>query len=127
MVLGVPVSSNLPHAWLALTSAEQLEILNTQSFEGPVLVFKHSSRCSISDIALRRLNLKTVEPVLAERLPCYFLDLIKFPALSQEVAYRYKVFHESPQLLLIKDGQCIYESSHLDISVTELEEQIVYP
>jgi len=118
------VSSDLTNAWLDLTSAEQLEILNTQSFDRPVLIFKHSTRCSISGIAFNRLNIKSVVPSLAERLHCYFLDLLKYPALSQEIAHRYKVFHESPQLLLIKDGQCIYESSHLDISVSELEEQL---
>jgi len=111
--------------WISLISPDQFQEMDSQSFISPVLIFKHSSRCSISDIAFRRIEPDPRhEHSLAQKYPCYFVDLFKYPDLSHRVAHHYKVFHESPQLLLIKDGQCVFESSHLDISLNEIEEQL---
>jgi bacillithiol system protein YtxJ len=118
------VSSDLPPGWHALSSPDQIEAMNTQSFKNPVIIFKHSSRCSISDIAFSRLISSNNGVSLPPQITCYFLDIFQSPGVSRQVAADYKVHHESPQLLLIKDGQCVYETSHLDISLVELEEQI---
>lgn len=119
------MNSDLPNSWIALTSTHQLTDLVRQSFITPVIIFKYSNRCSISDIAFQRLLPKsTAETTLAQRVPCYFLDLFKYSPLSHLVAREFKVYHESPQLLLIKDGACVYESSHLDIKLSEMEEQL---
>lgn len=61
---------------------------------------------------------------LPENINLYFLDLLRFRELSNAIATDFDVFHQSPQLLLVKDGQCIYEASHGDISVEEALEQI---
>jgi bacillithiol system protein YtxJ len=104
--------------WLQLTDSNQLEEIKALSADVPCIIFKHSTRCSISSLAQNRLESKwsfednTVLP--------YFLDLIAYRELSNGIAETFGVRHESPQLLLIQDGQCTYEASHLDISVREL-------
>lgn len=117
------MSSSIPISWIALTSLEQLVELDQHSHNSPVLIFKHSTRCSISELAWRRMQSK--EGILfSHRLPCFYLDIFKHRPLSDQIARDYNVFHESPQVLLIKDGECFYESSHLDIDVGEMEEQL---
>jgi monothiol bacilliredoxin len=101
--------------WISLESAEQLSGIKQK--EGYSIIFKHSSRCSISLMAKRRLELDGDH--LPENLPVYFLDLIKYRDVSNLVAQDFQVHHQSPQLLLIKDGECILDQSHGGISVEE--------
>jgi bacillithiol system protein YtxJ len=61
---------------------------------------------------------------LPEDISLYFLDLIKYRELSSQIAHDFQVHHESPQLLLIKDGECILDQSHSDISVEEALESL---
>lgn len=101
--------------WISLESADQLnEIKQNQGYS---LIFKHSTRCSISMMAKRRFELDWED--LPEDMPLYFLDLIKYRELSAQVAQLFQVHHESPQLLLIKDGECVLDQSHGAISVEE--------
>ena len=104
--------------WLQLTDRNQLEEIKALSADVPCIIFKHSTRCSISALAQNRLEGKWSFEDKA-LLP-YFLDLIAYRQLSDSIAETFGVRHESPQLLLIQDGQCTYEASHLDISVREL-------
>lgn len=85
--------------------------------EGYSLIFKHSTRCSISMMAKKRFELDWED--LPEDMPLYFLDLISYRDLSKQVADVFQVHHESPQLLLIKDGECVLDQSHGQISVDE--------
>jgi bacillithiol system protein YtxJ len=101
--------------WIALESAEQLN--GIKQYQGYSLIFKHSTRCSISMMAKRRFELDWED--LPEDMPLYFLDLIKYRELSAQVAQLFQVHHESPQLLLIKDGECVLDQSHGAISVEE--------
>ncbi|WP_426670324.1 bacillithiol system redox-active protein YtxJ [Mucilaginibacter sp. McL0603] len=101
--------------WISLESAEQLSGIKQK--EGYSIIFKHSTRCSISLMAKRRLELDGDH--LPENLPVYFLDLIKYRDVSNLVAQDFQVHHQSPQLLLIKDGECILDQSHGGISVEE--------
>src|SRR5947209_5750852 len=98
--------------WIALESAEQLQEIKKQ--EGYCIIFKHSTRCSISLMAKRRVELDWSD--LPDNLPVYFLDLIKYRELSNQVAEEFQVHHQSPQLLLVKNGDCILDQSHSDIS-----------
>lgn len=101
--------------WIPLESADQLnEIKQNQGYS---LIFKHSTRCSISMMAKRRFELDWED--LPEDMPLYFLDLIKYRELSGMVAQLFQVHHESPQLILIKDGGCVLDQSHGGISVEE--------
>lgn len=101
--------------WIQLQSTEQLSNIKQQS--GYSLIFKHSTRCSISMMAKRRFELDWDS--LPENMPLYFLDLIQFREISNQIAEIFQVHHESPQLLLIKDGECILDQSHGQISVEE--------
>ena len=104
--------------WIALQSITQLEeILSNPS---PAVLFKHSTRCSISSVALERLNKST----LSDRINAYLLDLLSYRDISDAIATRLQVHHESPQILLVKDGKCCYDESHLSISAAELEEEV---
>src|SRR3954467_14079836 len=101
--------------WTQLNSADQLsEIKNQQGYS---LIFKHSTRCSISMMAKRRFELDWDE--LPADMPLYFLDLIQHRDISNQIAQQFHVHHESPQLLLIKDGECVLDQSHGSISVDE--------
>jgi bacillithiol system protein YtxJ len=105
--------------WNSLTSLAQLDELETVSFQKPVLIFKHSTRCSISSGALNRL-----ERQAESSLPFipYFLDLISFREISNRIAEKFGVEHQSPQVLLIKNGQCVYHESHMGINYHELQQ-----
>ncbi len=101
--------------WTQLQSTDQLnEIKNLPGYS---IIFKHSTRCSISMMAKRRFELDWDD--LPENIPLYFLDLIQYRDISNQIAEQFQVYHESPQLLLIKDGECILDQSHGGISVDE--------
>ncbi|MEN0006232.1 MAG: bacillithiol system redox-active protein YtxJ [Bacteroidota bacterium] len=106
--------------WIKLNSLDQLDHIVAESSSTPTVIFKHSTRCSISSIAKMRLEDRW--DFTADELKAYYLDLISYRAISNAVADRFAVHHESPQLLLIRNGECTYEASHLDISVEELKE-----
>lgn len=110
--------------WLPLTDISQLHVLiknsNEQSAQGlTVLIFKHSTRCSISSMALNRLESKWQNN---ENVKTYFLDLLKFRDVSNEIARVFNVEHQSPQVLIIKNGKCVYHNSHNGISYHEIEQ-----
>lgn len=87
-----------------------------------VVLFKHSTSCSLSYIAKTRLEEHWCFDE-SEIVP-YYLDLKEYRNISNEVAERFSVHHESPQILLIRKGECLYDASHLDISVAELKETL---
>ena len=101
--------------WIALESPEQIN--EVKQLPGYSIIFKHSTRCSISMMARRKFEMDWDQ--LPQDIPLYFLDLIKYRSLSAQVAEDFQVQHESPQLLLIKEGQCILDQSHGGISVEE--------
>lgn len=109
--------------WKQLTTLEQLDEIDSISQKRPVFIFKHSTRCSISAAALSRLERK-FNPEKAPSLEAHFLDLIAHRDVSNAIADRYGVEHQSPQVLLIQNGQCTYDSSHLGISFDEIIENI---
>ena len=102
--------------WIHLTDEEQLKQIINKSQERPQVIFKHSSRCSISSVALQRLQ-RVSQPL---HIDFYFLDLLSLRSLSNKVAQVFNVPHESPQVLVIKEGRCIYEESHMGISMNEI-------
>ncbi len=102
--------------WIHLTDEEQLSNIITKSQAKPQVIFKHSTRCSISAVALQRLQ-KAGQPADVD---FYFLDLINHRNISNKVAEVFKVHHESPQVLVIKDGHSIYDESHLSIAMDDI-------
>lgn len=101
--------------WIPLESAEQLNEIKTKN--GYSIIFKHSTRCAISLMAKKKFEFEWDN--LPENTPIYFLDLLSYRNLSNTIAEQFKVHHQSPQLLLIKNGECIYESSHGEISAED--------
>ena len=101
--------------WIALEQAGQIEEI--KQHPGYSIIFKHSTRCSISMFAKKRVELDWDD--LPDEIPVYFLDLIRYRDLSNQIAEVFNVYHESPQMLLIKSGECILDQSHGQISVEE--------
>ena len=106
--------------WIPLTSSDQLDTIRVKSTKIPQVIFKHSTRCSVSSMALNRLE-REEAPDNAEY---YFLDLIQYRSLSGEVAEVFQVHHESPQILIIKNADCVYDESHQGINMAEIAEQV---
>lgn len=107
--------------WQALTRTEQIASIIEESMSRPCLVFKHSTRCQISHIAKARLD-DSIQ-ILANNYSCYYLDLLSYRAVSDHIASTFHEHHESPQVLVIKNGEVVYVASHLDIRAGELLEE----
>lgn len=109
--------------WNQLSSKATLEEIKSESFSHPVVIYKHSTRCSISSMALNRLE-RSWNPEEMEGTAIYFLDLIAHRDISNEIVQMFDVQHESPQVLLISSGKCVYHASHMGISYRELKGQL---
>ena len=111
-------TSNVP--WREMNTEAQISEAVELSHEKPQLIFKHSTRCSISSMAKDRLerewNLENVEP--------WYLDLIAYRNVSNAIASQLGVDHESPQAILLKDGIVVHDSSHNSISVSEIAKNV---
>ena len=107
--------------WTELTDVLQLQEIEAISNEKPVVIFKHSTRCSISRMALKQFER---EFELNDTVDAYFLDLIAHRDISNEIAQKFNVYHESPQLILIKNGKAVYDVSHSDIDAEALKSKV---
>jgi bacillithiol system protein YtxJ len=104
--------------WIDITDEKQLDDIIEQSRTQTVAIFKHSTRCSISSMAKNRLD-KAASP---DDVTFYYLDLIKYRSISNKIAEIFHVFHESPQVLVINNGECTYEESHNGINIDDILE-----
>lgn len=116
--IGNQNSSDSNVNWIPLTFMGQLDEIVALSSEKPAVIFKHSTRCSVSRMALKQFE---TEYDLEDKVDVYFLDLLEHRAISNEIATRFGVYHQSPQLLLIKEGKSVYDVSHSDIDAEELK------
>jgi bacillithiol system protein YtxJ len=109
--------------WIPLTNMEQLESIQTASNNRPQIIFKHSTTCSISRMAYNRMveGLEQILP-LAD---VYYLDLLANRAISNEIANKWEVVHESPQILVIKNGISVYDTSHNMISTGDIKNHLL--
>ncbi len=107
-------------SWKNITSIAQLEAIEKESYEVPTILFKHSTSCSISAMAKSRFerNSNTGNEIY------YYLDLLRFRDVSNAIAEKFQVHHESPQVILLKSGEVIYDDSHMAISFDEVQKQI---
>lgn len=110
--------------WIKLTHPAQVQELIEASATEPVLVFKHSTTCSISRMALDRLE-RQWQPHENASAKTYFLDLLNYRAISNQLAEVFQVRHESPQVLVIKNGQAVYHESHYGITYASLQAALV--
>jgi bacillithiol system protein YtxJ len=106
--------------WIPLTSLEQLNEIKEQSKTESVLLFKHSTRCGISSMVIKQFeNLFSEEH---KNVKVYYLDLLNYRGISNEIAVIFQVMHQSPQLIVVKNGVAVYNASHSYITEIQLSE-----
>ncbi|MEX2592065.1 MAG: bacillithiol system redox-active protein YtxJ [Anditalea sp.] len=109
--------------WKKLEHITQIEDIKKESNQQPIMIFKHSTRCSISGMAWNRLksNWKLED---SEKIMPYYLDLITYREISEAIAKEFGVNHESPQVIIIKEGKATYNNSHMGINYKEILSQV---
>ncbi len=107
--------------WKEFTDEKQIAVVKSDSANTPQLIFKHSTRCSISSMAKNRLE----RSAMPDGIDFYFLDLLRYRNISHQVETEFMVSHESPQILLIVNGKCIYDESHSGISMHDILERAI--
>ena len=107
--------------WIPLIKMGQLDEIIEKSKIKPVAIFKHSTRCSISRMALKQFE---KEFNLEDQIESYFLDLLEYRPISNEIAMQFNVFHQSPQIVVIKNGISVYDASHSDIQAEDLKKLV---
>jgi len=105
--------------WINLETDSQLDEIRKNSTDRPQVIFKHSTRCSTSAMVKGRLD-RAKAP---ENLDFYYLDLIRYRPVSNKIAEQFHIPHESPQVLVIKDGKCVYNESHTGITMDDIIEE----
>ena len=101
--------------WKKLEHLSQIESIKKESEQQPVMIFKHSTRCSISAMAWDRLK-RNWKPEDNKKFSPYYLDLITYREISNAIAKEFDVYHESPQVIIIKGGKAIYNNSHMGVN-----------
>lgn len=109
--------------WNPITSLQQLETIKAASAQQPVFIFKHSTSCSISRTALGRLERSWKEEEMKD-VQAYYLDLLSYRDISNEIARQFNIRHESPQVLVVKNGEAVFHASHFDINYDDLRGQL---
>jgi len=99
-----------------ITSLEDLDQIDQASFNQPKIIYKHSTACGLCDIIWNIIKESDFE--------LNYLDLLTYRPISNEIERRYNVQHESPQILIIKDGKCVYSASHRKIKNEEIQKQL---
>ena len=106
--------------WIALSELGQLDTITEKSSTKPQVIFKHSTRCGISRMVMNQFvgayNLNEKD------LDLYYLDLLNYREVSNEVGYKFQVIHQSPQLLVIKNGVAVAHGSHGAINNIDLNQ-----
>jgi len=105
--------------WTDLKEAKQWEEI--KKTPGRSLIFKHSTRCGVSGFALKAFEKNWMEE---KNVQMYYLDLLKNRALSDAIAADMSVRHESPQVLIIENGQVNYHASHNEIDAQHIKKQL---
>jgi bacillithiol system protein YtxJ len=106
--------------FFTLDRMEQFDEIDEISKTKPVILFKHSTRCSISRMALKQFDAEFNYP--EKKIVWYLLDLLNYRDLSNEIAHRYNVTHQSPQILVIQNGKAVFNTSHDSITAEDLKQ-----
>ena len=109
-------------SWTPLISLDQLDQIKDQSKTIPVVIFKHSTRCIVSRMVLREFESSSDKD--GKSVALYFLDLLSYREISNQVGEIFQVFHQSPQLIVIKNGEAIYHASHNEIKADAIKDII---
>jgi len=106
--------------WIHLTDEDQLQKIIVRSQEKPQVIFKYSPHCDISETILQRFK----EDCCPIHIDFHFLDLTTYKHISEKVSETFHVSQQSPQIILIKDGEAIFEESNSSISLPEILEHL---
>jgi bacillithiol system protein YtxJ len=106
--------------WHTINSVNDIEAIIDRSHVVPCLILKHSTRCSISSMAKSRVEMSW--DFSDDQVEAYYLDLIAYRDVSNYISNEFDVPHQSPQALLIENGKCTYDASHLNIRVSDLKQ-----
>lgn len=99
--------------WIPLTTENQLEEIKNSSKNNTIIIFKHSTSCGISNMVIKRFEKLFTEE--HQSLKVYYLDLLRYRNISNEISKVFEVVHESPQVLVIKNEVSVFNTSHYDI------------
>lgn len=108
--------------WIPFNSLDQIKMIKELSKSETILIFKHSTRCGISNMVKKRFE-KLFE-ISMSNIKVYYLDLLNFRDISDEVGYSFKVQHQSPQLLIIRNEIAVKNASHYDITSVSLKKYL---
>jgi len=104
--------------WIELASMDQLNDVLKESGNKPLLLFKHSTRCSISSMALNRFENEWDRA--SDDADLYYLDLLNYREISNAIEVATNIIHQSPQVIVVKNDEVIYTASHTSISAKEI-------
>ena len=104
--------------WFKLSSIEQIAEIEEESKSVPVVIFKHSTRCGISRMVLRQFE--NNYDIDSKQMKLYYLDLLSFRDVSDEIGYKFQVLHQSPQVIVVKNGNAVHHDSHHGIRAEQL-------
>lgn len=102
-----------------LNNAAQLNEIDNLSHSRLQVLFKHSTRCGVSSMAKRALE-ADLRQTNRTGFDIYYLDLLSYRDVSNQIAARYGVVHQSPQLLVIKNGRCVFDAAQEDVSLNDV-------
>jgi bacillithiol system protein YtxJ len=108
--------------WKHLTSIDDLDTAIVSSENRTVVLFKHSTRCSISRMALKMFESDWDES-LAE-VDAHFLDLLEHRDISAAIAEKLGVSHQSPQMIVLQAGRSIHHANHSSIDAADVKKLV---
>ena len=108
--------------WIRLTNIDQIKQIRSLSKSETVFIFKHSTRCGISKMVIKRFENMFDESM--SNVKVYYLDLLNYRDISNEIAVSFEVIHQSPQLLIIKNEVSVFNASHQDITSIKLQDYL---
>ncbi|MFD1613885.1 bacillithiol system redox-active protein YtxJ [Gelatiniphilus marinus] len=104
--------------WIPLNELPQLDLIKTKSNSKTQVIFKHSTRCGISRMVMKQFV--ALYKIAEKDMDLYYLDLLNYLGVSNEIADKFQVIHESPQLIVIKNGVVVLHASHGAINDVDL-------
>ncbi|MFC7773010.1 bacillithiol system redox-active protein YtxJ [Flavobacterium sp. GCM10027622] len=110
--------NSLKIEWNPLTDIKQLDAIVEESNSQPIVIFKHSTRCNISRMVLKQFENEF--DVVSGLVKPYYLDLLEFRPISNEIAAKFNVVHQSPQIIVLKNELVVHDASHSDIQAGDL-------
>ena len=103
--------------WIPLNTIAQLDTIADKSKTKTQLIFKHSTRCGISRMVMNQF---IAAYDVDANVDLYYLDLLSYRDVSNEVGYKFQVMHQSPQLLVLRNGVVVAHASHGGINEIDL-------